>query len=234
MSSKYHILTSITKTLTPHRRSYRILLNNFNSDILEGQDPWLEDKAASDLLTLLPNPDLRDALSKKWDSAPNRSSERKWADIKTVSETVLKTQKDAKAIVEARKDIVLEYTYPRLDAEVSKKLNHLLKSPFCVHPGTGRVCVPIDTRNLDKFDPFSVPTVTELLSQIDEWDEKHKKEDVDMDDASQEKSAEKKIPDWEKTRLKPYVDVFRAFVTGLLKEEKTFKRERDEGDAMEF
>jgi DNA primase small subunit len=225
--------------LTSQRRSYRILLDHFDSDILEGQNPWESDKAASDLLTLLPDPALRDALAKKWDSAPGRSSERKWADIKTVSEAVLKKDVDAKAVVEARKDIVLEYTYPRLDAEVSKKLNHLLKSPFCVHPGTGRVCVPIDTRNLDAFDPFTVPTVTELLSQIDEWDEAQKKDDemdVDKEEGSQEKVAEKKIPDWEKTKLKPYVDVFRAFVTGLLKDEKSIKREREEGgaDAMEF
>jgi DNA primase small subunit len=81
-----------------------------------------------------------------------------------------------------------------------------------------------------------VPTVTELLSQIDEWDETHKKEDVDMDEGSQEPTTEKKIPDWEKTKLKPYVDVFRAFVTGLLKDEKNVKREREGGgaDAMEF
>jgi DNA primase small subunit len=57
--------------------------------------------------------------------------------------------------------------YPRLDVEVSKHLNHLLKSPFCVHPGTGRVCVPIDSRNPEDFDPMAVPTVTQLLSEID-------------------------------------------------------------------
>lgn len=231
MSECFASAPKLPLPLTLNSRSYRVLINNFDADILDSQDPWLEDKSAKDLLTRLPDAGLRDALAKKWDSAPGRSSERKWADIKTVAENVLKHQKDAKAVVAARKEIVLEYTYPRLDAEVSKKLNHLLKSPFCVHPGTGRVCVPIDTRNLDDFDPFEVPTVTELLEQINEYDEKHNKEDVDMEGA---RPVEKKMPDWEKTKLKPYVDYFRAFVSGLLKEEKNFKREREEGDAMEF
>lgn len=78
--------------------------------------------------------------------------------------------------------------YPRLDTEVSKHLSHLLKSPFCVHPGTGwekglviffdivlgRICVPIDSSCFEKFNPFEVPTVTQLLNEIDAWDEEHK------------------------------------------------------------
>ena len=42
---------------------------------------------------------------------------------------------------------------------VTKGLNHLLKSPFCVHPKTGRVCIPIDMGEVDHFDPTTVPTV---------------------------------------------------------------------------
>jgi DNA primase small subunit len=65
-------------------------------------------------------------------------------------------------------DIILLYTYPRIDAEVSKHRNHLLKAPFCVHPKTGRVCVPVDPARIDEFDPESVPTVRQLLSELDD------------------------------------------------------------------
>lgn len=212
---------NLRRPLHPHiERSLAILKEHFQTAILADQDPWATDEKAAHLLNLLPDTQLRAALQKKWDSSPQRPSTSKWADIDALAKSGA-LSKSPRELQEAKQDIVLEYTYPRLDANVSKKLNHLLKSPFVVHPGTGRVCVPIDTRRVEEFDPLSVPTVTQLLTEIDEWEGEE---------------GEKKMQDWEKTSLKPYVDYFRRFVSGLMEEEKPgVKREREEGaDAMEF
>lgn len=54
-------------------------------------------------------------------------------------------------------EIMLQLVYPRLDIHVTKGLNHLLKSPFCIHPKTGRVCVCFDPLKAEQFDPMAVP-----------------------------------------------------------------------------
>lgn len=50
--------------------------------------------------------------------------------------------------------------WPRLDLHVSTQTKHLLKSPFCVHPKTGRICVPFDPEV--GFDPTEGPTLSNL------------------------------------------------------------------------
>lgn len=203
------------------------LKSHFQEDVLEAQDPWASNERAERLLQLLPDKDLNESLRRKWDAAPGRSSIAKWADIDTVAKSGASKKLDAKALLEAKQDIVLEYTYPRLDIEVSKKLNHLLKSPFVVHPGTGRVCVPIDTKRLEDFDPLAVPTVQNLLAEIDAW----KGGDEDAEGGG---SQQKSVQDWEKTSLKPYVEQFRSFVIGLMKDERDVKVKREREDSMEF
>jgi DNA primase small subunit len=56
-------------------------------------------------------------------------------------------------------EVQLAMLYPRLDINVSKGFNHLLKSPFCVHPKTGKICVPFNPNLAFKFDPTTVPTI---------------------------------------------------------------------------
>lgn len=173
----------------------------------------------------------------------------KWADIDQLAKSGVSKTLEPTALRDAKQDIVLEYTYPRLDAEVSKKTIHLLKSPFVVHPGTGRVCVPIDTNHLEEFNPEEVPIVTQLLAEIDGWEKpgvvKHEEDQEEVEEGGggvdtkmeeDEKEVKVKVPDYEKTGLKPYIDYFKRYVTALLRDERGVKREKEEGvgDAMEF
>lgn len=205
-------------------RSLDILKEHFQRDILENQDPWAESVKAERLLQLLPDKLLNELLRKKWDADPGRSSVSKWADIDALAKTGASKTLDGRALLEAKQDIVFEYTYPRLDVEVSKKQIHLLKSPFVIHPGTGRVCVPINTKTLAQFNPLGVPTVTDLLGEIDTFDEK----------SIAEKNGFEKSQDYEKTSLRPYVEYFKTYVAGLLRDEKSEIREREHDYTMEF
>lgn len=74
----------------------------------------------------------------------------------------------------AIEEIMLRYAYPRLDVNVSTGLNHLLKAPFCVHPKSGKVCVPFNPKTVDKFDPSSIPTLSQLVDEVRVFDEKEK------------------------------------------------------------
>jgi DNA primase small subunit len=222
---------ALRRPLHPHLvRSLDILRPYFQRTILEDQDPWRTDEGAEKLLALLPDKDLVASLRKKWASAPNRASEDKWADIDALAKSGGASRGlDGRSLLEAKQDIVLEYTYPRIDAEVSKKLIHLLKSPFVIHPGTGRVCVPISAygrlKDVESFDPLSVPTVTELLNEIDQWPGKRNGS-----------SEEKPVQDWEKTSLKPHIDAFRLFIASVMKDEKGAADNDDTAgaDGMEF
>lgn len=240
---------NVKRPLHPHIvRSLELLKHDFARTTLIDQDTFESDEQAERLLSLLPDKGLNDSLKRKWDSSPGRASTSKWADIDTLAKSGKSTTLKTSTLRDAKQDIVLEYTYPRLDAEVSKKMIHLLKSPFVIHPGTGRICVPIDPNNAENFDPLTVPTAMQLLNEIDEYDAKHPAGTAEADAPEVEGSAMngsdmkggRKLQDYEKTSLKPYIDFFRSFIAGLMKEERAGKRERDgnepavKADPMEF
>lgn len=232
------------RPLHPHlTRSIDILRPYFQTTVLVDQDPFLSQAGSDRLLQLLPDPALNDALRKKWSSSPDRPSVRKWADIDALAATGVSKNLDTKKLQEAKQDILLEYTYPRLDVEVGKKRIHLLKSPFVVHPGTGRVCVPITgdasttqgEREVDDFDPLSVPKVTELLAEVDAWTTTDGAEGGEGGDNGfvEDGATMRKVQDFEKTRLRPYVETFEQFVKGVVRSEVKVKRERED-DGMDF
>ena len=80
---------NLKRPLHPHiTRSLEILKPYFQNSILADQEPFLSGSGQERLLSLLPDPALNDALRKKWSSAPDRPSTRKWADIDTLAAQV--------------------------------------------------------------------------------------------------------------------------------------------------
>ena len=89
----------------------------------------------------------------------------------------------------------------RLDIAVSKGMNHLLKAPFCIHPKTGRVCVPFNSNKADKFNPEDVPTIVQLVEEIDEFT----KGNEDLKD----------VKAYKKTSMRESVSIFEEFLSNL-------------------
>ncbi|CAO1618434.1 unnamed protein product [Parajaminaea phylloscopi] len=188
----------------------------FVDTVLRDQDCFRSARGWETLLQLLPSSES-DAIGKlraKWESQSSRSSFDKWSDIQQVAQKA--GERSQKTVwTPAMEDIILQYTYPRIDAEVSKHMNHLLKSPFVIHPATGKVCVPLDPKDIADFDPESdCPTVAQLLRELNAWERKQA-------DAA---SGEAVKWDWEKTSLRKYVQLLDRHSAAVNKEVMAAKR----------
>lgn len=57
---------------------------------------------------------------------------------------------------------MLAYVWPRIDLNVTRAVNHLIKAPFVAHPKTGRIAIPLDPSDYWRFDPSSAPSLNDL------------------------------------------------------------------------
>ncbi|XP_033113545.1 DNA primase small subunit-like [Anneissia japonica] len=140
-----------------------------------------------------------------------------WNRIVEMVEDGLANSRDNK-LKHCIQEIKMQYCYPRLDVNVSTGVNHLLKSPFCVHPKTGRVCVPMNVDKLDEFNPLTVPIISELNDEINQ---KFK----EMQSAGEDATKQTKVKDYKITSMADSVEVFEKFVKGL---EATWQRKKIE------
>ena len=62
--------------------------------------------------------------------------------------------------------------YPRLDGNVTIQIGHLLKGPFCVHPKTGYISVPMSIELIEKFEFDKIPKVDYLIEYENNDDKK--------------------------------------------------------------
>ncbi|KAK1923549.1 hypothetical protein DB88DRAFT_491596 [Papiliotrema laurentii] len=188
---------------------------------LNDQDVFRSEKGWETLLSLLPSDrDTIGPLRNKWQMNPDRSSAERWADLMGVVAGLKKNGSPLfRRFEKALEDVILQYTYPRIDAEVSKHRNHLLKAPFCIHPSTGRVCVPVNPSLVEEFNPATVPTVGDLLNELDK--------------VPADASEGRKVEDYEHTSLKPYVEMFEKHVAAVLRDARGAKKAVKE-ESMDF
>jgi len=169
------------------QRAYDVLEPYFERNICDGETGQgllhTKDKCIKVINTIPDAGAKKDLLTMLDANKAKTSGAERWRQIKSyitspeaggsTANTKKRQSIDYKQLTEWKVDLVLTYCYPRLDANVSKSQNHLLKAPFCVHPKTGRVCIPIDPSLADDFDPFKVPTLRVLCEQVDAYDKAH-------------------------------------------------------------
>ncbi len=232
-NKSFHLSSPLHPMLS---RAYKILEPQFASCVLPESGHGLLATQASwtKLLLTLPKAaeSVADKLEAKWKSPKDNSTpHEKWNELKAALMALIGKGSNAKApknlsnsdrtrIEHWPIETVFKYTYPRLDINVSKMQNHLLKSPFCVHPKTGRVCVPIEVSEVENFDPFQVPTLAQLMKELDEYE------------ANKDEKDESVVYDWQKTSLKePFEHFQKKFLVPLLNDERRAQREERERKA---
>ncbi|EMP29374.1 DNA primase small subunit [Chelonia mydas] len=94
---------------------------------------------------------------------------------------------------------------------------HAAGKVMLVLPLLGRVSVPIDLQKLDQFDPFAVPTISRLCSELDTA---HEEEEDGEKENEAEPVPKRRTRDYKKTSLAPYVRVFERFVEEMDKSRK--------------
>jgi len=182
------------------KRAVEIIKGSFEQLCLKDQDILGSKEEWTKVLALIPDDDIKADIDSRL--AKEKNGVERWNVLRGLLLSHLKTDwKKRKTGEHILSEIMLQMAYPRLDIAVSKGLNHLLKAPFCIHPKTGRVCVPFQPSKAESFKPTEVPTVLQLVNEIDSFT----KENEDM----------KNVKAYKKTSMKGPMFIFEEFLSNL-------------------
>ncbi|XP_011303904.1 DNA primase small subunit [Fopius arisanus] len=204
------------------KRALKIISPKFVSMCVEEQQMLENQENIQKFLAIFPDDTARAEIKELFDKC-NKGVDRWYVFENYVKEQMQSNKRwRHRHIIE---EIMIQYCYPRLDINVTKGMNHLLKSPFCVHPKTGKVCIPFNPRTVEKFDPSTVPTINVLIDEINAYDTKEKNIEGGIENT-------KKIKDYKKTSLNKSLHLFQEFLRNL---EDARKNEKDSlKNTMEF
>ncbi|CAF4773891.1 unnamed protein product [Pieris macdunnoughi] len=154
------------------RRAIGIIDKYFNT-ILEEQEFLSTTDRLNSFLKIVPDEALRTQTQETLENMPSSSLER-WETFVTIYNQYCKQNANAmrkiKYLVE---ELKIQYCYPRLDAHVTKGFNHLLKSPFSIHPKTGKVSIVFKPENAKNMKLNDIPTIHTLLDDSSKENAQH-------------------------------------------------------------
>lgn len=147
--------TSIRRSLNTIDKYFEVLLQD--------QEFFSTPVGLKKLLKMIPEEGFRSQAEKVLEKL-NESSLERWKAFINIYESYCRENSNAvrkmRYLIE---EIKIQYCYPRLDVNVTKGFNHLLKSPFSIHPKTGKVSVAFKPAMAKHMKLDEIPTIFTLL-----------------------------------------------------------------------
>lgn len=194
------------------KRAMNVIEAYFEEVILVDQNLFAHENGITKLVQVIPDDNARREADQYLRKFEGKSSKEIWdafckyANSMRTAQSGTTWNRKLKNIIE---EIQIALMYPRLDINVTKGINHLLKSPFVIHPATGKVCVPFSAQAVSKFDPNKVPTINQLLEDINKYDQERKSQNANDDKSN--------MKEYRKTGMLKGVKVFEEFLRKMYK-----------------
>ncbi|XP_075969435.1 DNA primase small subunit [Anticarsia gemmatalis] len=139
------------------------IIDKYFDQLLQDQEFFSTPDRLEKLLKMIPDETLRSQVQKSIESLTESSLE-KWKTFVSVYENYCRESgNNVRKIRYLTEEIKIQYCYPRLDVNVTKGFNHLLKSPFSIHPKTGKVSVVFKPSNAKNMKLDEIPSIYSLL-----------------------------------------------------------------------
>lgn len=141
-----------------------VIDEDFDDLMIDKQDFLANEHLVQNVIDLCEDASLRDLKKRLYDKCKmhHYSSRDCWNIMKTLSDSFKGKRYKMNYFIQ---EVKLQHCFPRLDINVTKGFNHLLKLPFCIHPKTENVCVPFDIHKIDEFQLKNVPTLKTLTRE---------------------------------------------------------------------
>lgn len=147
------------------QKSLKVIDEHFDELMVDEQDFLSNEHLAQNVIDLCEDKALSQRLNEAC-KANGYSTSKCWEAMKNLSHAFRYKANKSNYFIE---EVKLQHCFPRLDSNVTRGMNHLLKLPFCIHPKTNNVCIPIDIDDIDNFNLNKIPNLKSPIMNMDPY-----------------------------------------------------------------